>query len=191
MSLKRDNVYLVGPMGSGKTTIGQRLAQKLGLEFFDSDHEIEKRTGVSVNLIFDIEGENGFRKRENRMLQELTAMEGVLIATGGGVVLDAENRRLLSASGIIVYLQSPVAQQLERLRLDRSRPLLPTDNREQKLVELAEIRDPLYEQLADLVFPAQNRNIDAAVSKIQQSILDYRADKTPGTSSRAAQRADD
>jgi len=171
--VSKRNVYLVGPMGSGKTTIGQRLADKLGLAFFDSDREIEKRTGVSVNLIFDIEGESGFRKRETRMLEELTAMDDVLIATGGGAVLEPDNRAMLRSSGIIVYLQTSVKHQLERLRLDKTRPLLPADNREQKLVELASVRDPLYESLADLVFPAHDRNIDTAVNIIQQSIASH------------------
>ena len=173
--MKKSNVYLVGPMGSGKTTIGQRLAHKLGLTFFDSDREIEKRTGVSVNLIFDIEGESGFRKRETRMLEELTAKDQVLIATGGGTVLEPENCAMLRSSGTVVYLQTPVAQQLERLRLDKTRPLLPADNREQKLIELAAVRDPLYASLADLVFPAHDRNVDAAVSTIHQSIVAHRA----------------
>ena len=113
--MPRSNVYLIGPMGSGKTTIGQRLARKLGLEFLDSDHELEAQTGASVNLIFDVEGEKGFRDRETRMLEELTGRQGVLLATGGGAVLRKENRNLLGSSGLVIYLRTSVTQQLQRL----------------------------------------------------------------------------
>lgn len=164
------NVYLVGPMGSGKTTIGQRLAGKLGLDFFDSDHEIEARTGASINLIFDIEGESGFRERETRMLRELTAREGVLIATGGGAVLADVNRGLLRSTGTVVYLKTPVRKQLNRLRRDRSRPLLQTRERAEKLEELAAIRNPLYEEVADLVFPARSGSIEKTVQKICRAL---------------------
>ena len=175
---ERTNVYLVGPMGSGKTTIGQRLARKLGLSFYDSDQEIEARTGASVNLIFDIEGEAGFRERERQVLAELTAQNGVLLATGGGTVITPENRELLRTTGIVVYLRTSVRQQLERLRRDRSRPLLQTRNKEHKLKELAEQRDPLYEELADLVFPSRSRNIDTAVNQIHEAIRTFRAEAT-------------
>jgi len=158
--MPRSNVYLIGPMGSGKTTIGQRLARKLGLEFLDSDHELEAQTGASVSLIFDVEGEKGFRDRETRMLEELTGRQGVLLATGGGAVLRKENRNLLGSSGLVIYLRTSVTQQLQRLRRDRSRPLLQTSDRKEKLTRLAEERNPLYEELADIVFPAQNRPLD-------------------------------
>jgi len=172
--VEKTNIYLVGPMGSGKTTIGQRLARKLGLAFYDSDQEIEARTGASVNLIFDIEGEAGFRERERQVLAELTAQRGVLLATGGGTVVSPENRKLLGSTGIVVYLRTSVRQQLERLRRDRSRPLLQTRNKEHKLKELAEQRDPLYEELADLVFPSRSRNIDSAVDQILEAIRAFR-----------------
>lgn len=172
--VEKTNIYLVGPMGSGKTTIGQRLAHKLGLAFYDSDQEIEARTGASVNLIFDIEGEAGFRERERQVLAELTAQRGVLLATGGGTVVSRENRDLLGRTGIVVYLRTSVRQQLERLRRDRSRPLLQTRNKEHKLKELAEQRDPLYEELADLVFPSRSRNIDSAVDQILEAIRAFR-----------------
>jgi shikimate kinase len=173
MDTSHINVYLVGPMGSGKTSIGQRLAQELGLEFCDCDHELEEHTGASINLIFDVEGEEGFRMRETAMLRELTGRKGLVLATGGGAVLRPENRDLLRRSGLVVYLKTSVQQQLSRLRRDRSRPLLQTDDRERKLRDLAEHRDPLYESVADLVFPARNRGLDAAARELAASIREH------------------
>ena len=161
-------------MGSGKTTIGNRLARKMGLKFYDCDHEIEMRTGATVNLIFDIEGEAGFRRRESCMLQELTAREDVLVATGGGAVVSRKNRDLLRKRGLVVYLQTSVRQQLDRLGRDRTRPLLQTGNRERKLTELARDRNPLYEETADIVVQIKNRNIDNTVNRIHQAISSYR-----------------
>jgi shikimate kinase len=172
------NVYLIGPMGSGKTSIGQRLAARLGLEFIDCDQELEARTGASVNLIFDVEGESGFRDRETRMLEELTTRRGVLVATGGGAVLRPENRELLRASGLVVYLRTTVAQQLRRLGRDRSRPLLQTPDREQRLRQLAEQRDPLYEDLADIDFPAHSRGLNAAAEALASMIRAHWAQAT-------------
>ena len=170
----KKNIYLIGPMGSGKTTIGYRLAQKFGMSFYDSDQEIETQTGASVSLIFEIEGEAGFRQRETRMLQRFSMLEGVLVATGGGAIIDQANRDLLRSSGIVVYLRTSIDQQLERLGRDRSRPLLQTPDKHCKLLELAQNRNPLYEQTADLIFPAKNRNIDSTVNQIYQAICSYR-----------------
>lgn len=167
------NIFLVGPMGSGKTTIGQRLAKLLGLEFVDCDHELEEQTGASVSLIFDVEGEDGFRCREARMLRELSARKGVLIATGGGAVLRKENRDLLRSSGLVVYLDTPVFQQLRRLKRDRTRPLLQTDDRREKLTRLAEQRNPLYREVADIVFPAQNSSLDSAAEELARVIRSH------------------
>jgi shikimate kinase len=164
------NVYLVGPMGSGKTTIGQRVAKRLGLEFFDCDHELETHTGASVGLIFDIEGEEGFRDRETRMLEQLTRREGVLVATGGGVVLRRRNRELLHRNGLVVYLSTSVSQQLRRLNRDRTRPLLQSGNRKEKLADLAAHRNPLYEDIADIVFPSLNRGLDATAKELSDLI---------------------
>ena len=164
------NIILVGPMGSGKTTIGQRLAALLGLEFLDCDHELEEQTGASVSLIFDVEGEEGFRTRETRMLQELSERKGVLIATGGGAVLRKENRKVLRNSGLVVYMQTSVHQQLRRLGRDRSRPLLQTADRREKLSRLAEERNPHYLEVADIVFPAQNRGLDAVAGDLAEII---------------------
>lgn len=167
------NIYLIGPMGSGKTTIGQRLAKHLGLRFLDCDHEIEAQTGASVTLIFDVEGEDGFRARETRMLQELSAQSGVLIATGGGAILKEENRKILRETGLVVYMRTSVQQQLRRLGRDRSRPLLQTPDRRDKLSRLAEQRNPLYREIADIEFPAQNRGLDTVAADLARIIRSH------------------
>ena len=167
------NVYLIGPMGSGKTTIGQRLAEMLNLEFVDNDHELEEQTGASVNLIFDLEGEEGFRKRETAMLKKLTARKNVLIATGGGTILEKENRDLLRESGLVVYLRTSVNQQIMRLSRDKTRPLLQSDNREEKLADLAKERNPLYQELADVTFTSQNCSLYAASHALHQTIMSH------------------
>jgi len=176
------NVYLIGPMGSGKTTIGQRVAEILGLEFLDCDQELESQTGASVSLIFDVEGETGFREREMKMLEKLAQREGVLIATGGGVVSMPRNRELLRRGGIVVYLRTSVAQQMKRLGRDRSRPLLQTANRRERLERLAAERDPLYQDLADIEFPSQNRNVDVSARKLADRILDHLAQSASAAS---------
>jgi len=169
----RQNVFLVGPMGSGKTTIGRQLAQELGLVFHDCDQELEKATGASVSLIFDVEGEAGFRERETRLLRELAGRRGVLVATGGGVVTREENRRLLRSSGLVVWLKATVEQQLVRLGHDKSRPLLQTPDRRARLKRLAAERDPLYGQVADLEFPSQDRGSKSAARALSQIIRQH------------------
>ena len=145
------NIYLVGPMGAGKTTIGKRIADIKGMSFIDSDAEIEKRTGVDISFIFDMEGEDGFRKREADMIAELAEQTNTVLATGGGAVLDAGTRDLLSARGVVVYLETSLEQQLARTRHSRNRPLLEgSDDIEATLKALMEERDPLYRQIADL-----------------------------------------
>ena len=146
-----ENVILIGPMGSGKTTVGKALAPRLGLVFVDLDQEIERRCGVAVSLIFDIEGEAGFRARESAMLAELSTREDMLLATGGGSVLDPSNRRLLRSTGLVVWLQTSVDQQLRRLARDQRRPLLQAPDRRQRLENMAAERDPLYRACAHLV----------------------------------------
>lgn len=146
------NLILVGPMGAGKTCIGKRLAERYGLRLADADREIEQRTGASVTAIFEHEGEAGFRARESAVLTELLQADGLLLATGGGAVLAADNRRLLRERGFVVQLQVSVEQQLERLAADRSRPLLARGDREQVLRDLAQARAPFYAQVADLRF---------------------------------------
>lgn len=145
------NIYLIGPMGAGKTTVGRRIAELKGMQFLDSDHEIEKRTGVDISFIFDMEGEDGFRKREREMIVELADETNTVLATGGGVVLERANRDLLSARGVVVYLETSLEQQLSRTRNNRNRPLLEgSDDIEATLRELMETRDPLYREIADL-----------------------------------------
>src|SRR5215213_3917547 len=144
------NLYLVGMMGAGKTTIGRLLARRLKLRFVDSDHEIERRCGVKVPLIFDIEGEAGFRCRESQTLADLTALEGIVLATGGGAVLADENRRYLSARGTVIYLCAQPEDLYERVRQDRNRPLLATPDPLARLRELYVQRDPLYREAADV-----------------------------------------
>jgi len=144
------NLFLIGPMGAGKSTVGRRLAEALGLVFYDLDQAIEERWGVTISLIFEIEGETGFRRRENALLDELTMRSNIVLATGGGVVLDAENRVRLRQRGFVIYLQPSIEQQLERLRRDRKRPLLEGSDRHERLQQLALERGMLYQSIADL-----------------------------------------
>jgi len=146
------NLVLVGPMGSGKSSIGRRLAERFGLAFHDADREIEAQAGASITTIFECAGEADFRAREQIVLAGLLAGEGAVIATGGGAVLDARTRQLLRERGFVVHLHVDVTQQLARLARDRSRPLLASDDREDVLRRLAEVRDPLYDDVADLRF---------------------------------------
>ncbi len=147
----RSNIYLIGLMGAGKTTVGRQLARRLGRCFLDSDHEIVARTGVSIPTIFEIEGEDGFRRREAQAIAELTAGEDLVLATGGGVVLNANNRRRLHDTGWVVYLNVPPALLVERTRHDRNRPLLRVPDPLAKLEELHALRDPLYRETAHIV----------------------------------------
>lgn len=170
MSTNRQNIFLIGPMGSGKTTIGKQLAIKFGLEFFDCDQELERLTGASVNLIFDLEGETGFRQREKQLLETLTAKSGVLIATGGGAICNEENRRILQSRGFVVYLKTSVENQLKRLSHDKSRPLLQADDREKRLRMLARVRNPLYAETADLIFSTRNSSIHVTAKTLAAAI---------------------
>jgi shikimate kinase len=148
---EKRNVYLVGLMGAGKTTIGRVLAKRLAYSFIDSDHEIEARTGVSLPTIFEIEGEEGFRKREALVIADLASAPGRVVATGGGAVLRPDNRHNLQDSGLVVYLDVPLQTLCERTRNDKNRPLLQVSDPLSKLKELYEQRDPLYRSIADLV----------------------------------------
>jgi 3-dehydroquinate synthase len=170
MSLS-NNIFLIGPMGAGKTTIGRQLAKTLSLRFIDSDHEIESRTGVTISLIFELEGEEGFRRREKAILNELAnAQSGMVMATGGGAVLDPENRALLSARGLVVYLRADMERLLERTGRNKKRPLLQTDDPGKKLKEIMEIREPLYREIADLVVDTGSRPIRSVVKEIIDSL---------------------
>jgi len=147
----RRNIYLVGLMGAGKTTVGRQLAKRLGRPFFDSDHEIVERTGVPIPTIFEIEGEEGFRRREAQTIQELTESGSIVLATGGGVVLNPDNRQRLHDTGWVVYLNVPPRLLYERTRHDRNRPLLNVPDPLARLEELHATRDPLYRETAHLV----------------------------------------
>ncbi|MCF7986280.1 MAG: shikimate kinase AroK [Methylovulum sp.] len=147
--IRSENIYLVGLMGAGKTTIGRQLAKTLKLPFYDSDKAIEERTGVDIPTIFEFEGEEGFRNREQKMIQQLTQMTGIVMATGGGAILREENRKLLKENGFIVYLQCSVERILERTRRDTQRPLLRTDNPRERIETLFTQREPLYLACAD------------------------------------------
>jgi len=162
--------FLVGPMGAGKSTIGRQLARNLGLEFVDSDHEIEARTGVDIPLIFELEGEAGFRRREQEMIDALTQKPGVVLATGGGAVLSSANRQHLASRGQVIYLRTSVEQQLHRAAHDRNRPLLQTENPGQTLLDLMEIREPLYREIADWTIETDGCRARDVVQKIVRHI---------------------
>jgi shikimate kinase len=161
-----NNLFLIGPMGAGKTTVGKYLSEMLRMEFADSDHVIQDRTGVDIPTIFEFEGEEGFRNREQAVIDELTAKEGIILATGGGAILRDVNRMHLSSRGFVVYLQCTPEQQFERTHRDKNRPLLQTDNPLEKLQALMRVRDPLYRQTADLVISTEGRNTQSVVREI-------------------------
>jgi shikimate kinase len=163
------NIFLVGPMGSGKTAVGRKLAQLLELSFVDSDHEIEQLTGADIPLIFEREGESGFRRREREAIARLTARSGVVLATGGGAVLDAENRRCLSERGWVVYLETSVAQQAERAGRTRNRPMLNTDDPEGRLAELLALREPLYREVADFTVTTTRQRVAAVAEQVARA----------------------
>jgi shikimate kinase len=169
------NVYLVGPMGAGKTTVGRHLAELLGREFLDSDQEIERKTGATIPWIFEKEGEKGFRNRETMVIDELTARSQLVIATGGGAVTQSPNREFLKQRGIVVYLYTPVEIQLQRTYRDKNRPLLQVENPEQKLRDLLAIRDPLYREIADYIIETNQGAARDLAQKILHMIVSQEA----------------
>lgn len=171
----RGNIYLVGPMGAGKTTIGRQLAELLKLDFIDSDHEIEARTGANIPWIFDVEGEDGFRAREEAVIEALTRRDSIVLATGGGVVMREANRRHLHERGTVVYLATPVGLQLERTARDRNRPLLRTPDPRKRLTELMELRDPLYREIAHIVISTTGGSAREVALKIVHALVDRQA----------------
>jgi len=170
MTGNRDNIFLIGPMGSGKTAVGRCLAHDLGRSFADSDRVIEERTGVDIAFIFEKEGEDGFRRREANVIAELTGRDCVVLATGGGAIMVDDNRRLLTARGLVIYLQATVPQQLERTGRGKIRPLLNSGDRQQILTDLFALRDPLYREIADLCISTDNRTVASVSAEIVRHV---------------------
>ena len=160
------SIYLVGMMGAGKSTVGRWLARRLKLRFFDSDHEVERRCGVKIPVVFDIDGEAGCRTREAQVIEELTALDSVVLATGGGAVLRPENRARLAARGFVTYLHAQPDDLYARVRHDRNRPLLATGNPLGRLRELYQERDPLYREIADLVVETGSQSVQALAREL-------------------------
>jgi len=170
--IKAQNILLIGPMGAGKTTIGKQLAKELKLEFMDSDQIVEDRCGVDINWIFDLEGENGLRIREKEVIADvLENSQSIVLATGGGVILEEKNRNLLASRGKVVYIKATIEQQLKRTIKDKKRPLLRTDNKREVLEQLQAEREPLYNSIADVVVETQGATIKNIVSRITNFML--------------------
>lgn len=167
------NIFLIGPMGVGKTTIGKMLAAELGLKFYDSDHEIERRAGADVAWIFDVEGEDGFRTRETSVIDGLTKETGVLIATGGGSVLDPDNRRYLQSRGTVIFLDTSLEIQLRRTERDKKRPLLRDADHEKVLTRLKADRDPIYNEMADIRIFVGDRSGRKTVAMIINELREH------------------
>ncbi|MDP1683466.1 MAG: shikimate kinase [Burkholderiales bacterium] len=172
---KTGNIFLVGLMGAGKTTIGKLLAKRLHKTFIDCDHELEHRTGVKIPLIFELEGEAGFREREVALIQELSQREDVVLATGGGAVLRPENRAALAQNGTVVYLNARVEDLYARTKHDKNRPLLQTANPKAKLDELYRQRDPLYREIADIIITSGQHNVHHAVREVERRLSETSA----------------
>lgn len=160
------NLILIGPMGSGKSTVGKHLAEKLRREFFDTDIEIEKSTGVKIPLIFELEGEDGFRKRESQVIARLCTRKSIVLATGGGAVLDQQNRRILQGSGQVIYLRTSIETILERTKRDQNRPLLQTDNPRVALEGIMKIRGAMYEEIAHIIVDTDQQTLKEVVTSI-------------------------
>ena len=168
--LAKHNLFLIGPMGSGKSAVGKQLARLLEMPFYDSDAEIERRTGVDIAFIFEKEGESGFRQREHEAIEMLTRMDRIVLATGGGAVLLPENRRLLAERGRVVYLKTSVTQQADRVRQGRTRPLLSNVDPAAKLDELMHIRAPLYAEIADVTVATDNRKVRCVADEVLRQL---------------------
>ena len=170
MAEKR-NIFLVGPMGAGKSTIGKYLAQQLHMEFYDSDHEIERRTGADISWVFDVEGEEGFREREEKVINDLSELQGIVLATGGGSIKSKESRNRLSARGIVGDLETPVEKQLARVQKDKRRPLLQTEEEPRAVLErLAAERNELYLEIADYVVRTDEQGAKMVANQIVELI---------------------
>jgi shikimate kinase len=171
------SIFLVGMMGAGKTSVGRVLAKRLQKTFYDSDHVIENRTGVKIPVIFEIEGEAGFRVRESAVVDELTAQCDIVLATGGGAVLSEKNRERMRARGTVVYLRASVRDLLNRTRHDKNRPLLQATDSRARLSELYEKRDPLYREVAHLTVDTGNQSLTSLVSRLCQLLLEMRSER--------------
>jgi shikimate kinase len=161
-----NNLYLVGPMGSGKTAVGKQLARLLGYPFFDSDHEVEAATGADIPRIFELEGEAGFRRRERETIAQLVQRSGIVLATGGGAVLDADTRQQLKTHGWVAFLETSAAQQASRSARTRHRPLLFGHDPERRLAALLAVREPLYREVADFVIPTDHRKVARVAEEV-------------------------
>lgn len=170
------NIILVGLMGAGKTTIGRMLAKHLHKTFYDSDHEIERRTGVNIPLIFEVEGEAGFRKRESAVIEELVRKDDIVLATGGGAVLSAQNREHLKQNGIVIYLRANVHELWQRTRNDKNRPLLQGQSAHGKLKQLFVERDPLYTEVATYTIETEGESVNSIIGRIEHLIRNTKID---------------
>ena len=175
------NIFLVGLMGAGKTSVGKLLAKRVGKAFYDCDQEIERATGVKIPVIFEIEGEASFRAREARMLAELAVRQDIVLATGGGAVLSADNRKLLAGNGVVVYLRAVVADLWQRTRHDRNRPLLKTDEPRAKLELLFAERDPLYRSIADVIVDTGSQSLGSLAHRLEQLLIERQSAAAEGT----------
>lgn len=164
------NIYLIGPMGAGKSTVGRHLARMLKMRFLDCDRELEERTGARISIIFELEGEAGFRKRERALLEELTQEDGLVLATGGGVVLDKANRDLLASRGFNIYLNAPLDLLVSRTSRDRQRPLLQTEDRAARIEAILAERDPLYREVADMIATSDKRSAKHVAREILKQL---------------------
>jgi shikimate kinase len=160
------NIFIVGPMGSGKSTVGKIISDELFLNFFDTDDEIESRTGASIDWIFDLEGEEGFRKRESSILEEMVKQNSIVLSTGGGIILSDSNREMLSSRGTVFYLSTPISVQIERTSKDKDRPLLKNGDPEEILTRLQKERKDLYESVSDHVIETENKSSQEVASEI-------------------------
>lgn len=164
------NLILIGPMGAGKSSIGRRLAKQLNKKFYDCDRILEERTGVAITTIFELEGEDGFRARETKVLEKLVKSQNAVIATGGGVILKAKNLSLIRRNSIVIYLKTSLDSQIERTKHDKKRPLIQTRERRATLEKLARSRNPIYEQVADITINTDGQSIDASLEKMASQL---------------------
>ncbi|VFP85107.1 Shikimate kinase 1 [Buchnera aphidicola (Cinara splendens)] len=172
---KKKNIFLIGPMGAGKSTVGRYLSQSLDMFFYDSDAEIEKRTGVDIDWVFEVEGESEFRIREEKVINELTNKTGIILSTGGGSILSLKSRGLLQSRGIVIYLRTSIKEQLIRTKMDKKRPLLSLKSNENEKIlrSLSVIRDPIYNKISDFVVDTVNNDVPCIASNIIRFFYDF------------------